>query len=63
MIKHEQKGAFDVHVAGPLDLETIRFLSGGHPVPLNHQTKRQGSGAQLIKIELQSRCRLYIVLG
>lgn len=50
MIEHEKKGAFDIDIARPLDLETICFLSGGHPVPLNHQIKRQGSGAQLVKI-------------
>lgn len=37
MIEHEQEGAFDIHIAGPLDLETIRLLSGGHPVPLEEQ--------------------------
>lgn len=41
MVKHEQKGAFDIHVAGPLDLETIRFLSGGHPVPLKGQVEQR----------------------
>lgn len=42
VIEHEQKGAFDVHVAGPFDLEPIRLLSGGHSVPLEDkmQSKR-----------------------
>lgn len=34
MVEHEQKSAFNVHVAGSFDLETIGLLSGGHPVPL-----------------------------
>lgn len=34
MVKHEQKSAFNVDVAGPFDLETIRLLGGGHSVPL-----------------------------
>lgn len=39
VIEHEQKGAFDIDVAGPLNLETIRLLSGGHPVPLESQRR------------------------
>lgn len=34
MVKHEQKSAFNIHVTRPLDLETIRLLSGGHSMPL-----------------------------
>lgn len=41
VIQHEQKGAFDVDVAGPLHLETVRLLSGGHPVPLKRQEETE----------------------
>lgn len=37
VVEHEQKGAFDVDVAGPFDLETVRLLSGGHSVPLTQE--------------------------
>lgn len=40
VIQHEQEGAFDVDVAGPFYLETIRLLSGGHSVPLKDQMKK-----------------------
>lgn len=37
MVEHEQKGAFNIHVSWPFDLETIRLLSGGHSVPLEDE--------------------------
>lgn len=38
VVEHEQKGALHIHVAGPLDLEAIRLLGGGHSVPLKGET-------------------------
>lgn len=40
MVQHEEKSAFNVHVAGPLHLEAICLLSGGHSVPLRGGSNR-----------------------
>lgn len=34
MVQHEQEGTLDVDISRPLDLEAIRLLGGGQPVPL-----------------------------
>lgn len=39
VVEHEQKGAFNIHVARPFDLETVGLLSGGHPMPLKDKIK------------------------
>lgn len=39
VVEHEQKGAFNIHVAWPFDLETIGLLSGDHSVPLKDTVK------------------------
>lgn len=39
MIEHEQQGAFNIHIAGSFNLETIRLLSGGHSMPLQDESK------------------------
>lgn len=39
VVEHEQKGAFNIHIARPFDLETVGLLSGGHSMPLKDQIK------------------------
>jgi len=39
VVKHEQDGAANTHVTGPLHLETISLLGGGSPMPLNKHRK------------------------
>lgn len=41
VVEHEQEGAFNIHIAGPFDLETIGLLSGGHSVPLRDKMKQE----------------------
>ena len=50
VVQHEQDGAANTHITGPLHLETIRFLGGGSPVPLKWDEGHFNYKCLMIKI-------------